>query len=189
MQVQCSATTLTAWNVDFDAIPGENANRGAIQFRKRYTADAADEQRNASPLRTFGGIHAAKIGKREVALDTWRKRIQFGYPQNFQQSAAARQALQARALIEAHQSRMPRKPAEGRQHLPVEVRTHCALQPATLVVLFDLRARAFQQASVGYARGTSRLAIHAAEAAVNMGDEGIPQRQPTLVNQHDQTGR
>src|ERR1022692_1386097 len=184
MQVQSSAATLALGNVDFDSIPGENANRGAIQSRKRHAANAADKQRHASTLRTFGGIHAAKIGKREVALHTRRESIQVGDSQELQQSATARQALQARALVEAHQPRIPRQAAERRQDLPVEVRSHLALQPATLVVLLDLRACALQQASVGYARGTSRLAIHAAQAAVNMGDEGIPQRQPTLVNQH-----
>src|SRR5271157_1768742 len=59
-----------------------------------------------------------------------------------------------------------------------------ALQPRRPVVLDDLRACALQQASVGHTRWTSRLAIQAAEAAINMGDERLAQREPALVHLH-----
>ncbi len=51
-------------------------------------------------------------------------------------------------------------------------------------MLHNLRARALQQAAVRHTRWTSSLAIQAAEAAVNVGDERLAQRQTALVHLH-----
>src|SRR5208283_6188850 len=152
MQVQCAATTLTAWDMDLDSVFGKHANRGAIQIRKRHTADAANEERHSPAASAFGGINFAKLAEREIALDAWREGVKLGNTQEFEQSSPARQALQPRALIEAHELRMSRKLAERRQHRAVEVRADFALQPRTPVVRDDLRTRALQQASVRHAR-------------------------------------
>src|SRR5208283_2525120 len=184
MQVQCAAATLTAWDMDLDAVLREHANRGAIQFCKRHTADAADEERHAPAASTFGGIDFAKLAEREIALDARRESVKLGHTHELEQSSPAGHALQARALIEAHQLRMSRKLAERRQHLAVEVRADLALQPRTPVVLDDLRTRALQQASVRHARWASGLAIQAAETAVNMGDERFGQCEPAFVHLH-----
>src|SRR5271165_216409 len=95
MQVQRAATTLTAWDMDLDAVFREHANRGAIQLRKRYTADAADEERHAPAASAFGGIDFAKLAEREVALDARRESVKLGNTHELEQPSPACQALQA----------------------------------------------------------------------------------------------
>ena len=92
--------------MDFDAILSENTNGSAVQVRERHAADAANEEGHAAPNGPLSGIDPAEVGEREVAVDPWGERIQLGDPKSLQQSAPACQALQSRALIEAHQPRL-----------------------------------------------------------------------------------
>ena len=121
MSVQRSAATLTAWDADLDAVLRQHANGGAVQFREGHAADAADEERHPPALSALGRKYLPQIAEGEIAFDARRQRVQLSDAEKLQQSGSARQALQAGALIEAHELRMSRKPAERRQHLAVEM--------------------------------------------------------------------
>ena len=58
-------------------------------------------------------------------------------------------------------------------------------QPWPLIVFGDLRPRLFKQAAVGYTRRASGLAVQTPEAAIDVLDKRITQRQPPCVHLYD----
>ncbi len=63
MQMQRSTTTLTAWDMNLDAVLRQYPNRGAVQLSKRNAADAADQQCHAPAASALSRIDGAKIAE------------------------------------------------------------------------------------------------------------------------------
>ena len=169
----------------FDAVLRQHANGSAIQFSEGHAGHASNEKRHPAAPLAFRRKHASQVGERKLAVNPRRQRIQFRHPQKLENSRRARQRLQPRSLIEAHEPRVARQATERWQNFGIEMLAQPRRQPRTLVVFRDLRTRPLQQAAVGDARRARGLAVQATKAAVDVRHERIAQRQPAFVHLHD----
>src|SRR5882724_5841501 len=85
-------------------------------------------------------------------------------------------------LIEPKQSRPTREQRIVAQHFCENILPHHALQPGSWRFGLDQRARAFYDAAILDAARTRRLTGAAIEAAVDVGDERLGNRQLPLVH-------
>ena len=96
-----ATTKLTIRNNHFATVGSENANGGLIELRKSDIGDASGKEGDAGAARTRRGKGPAEATVQKLVVNGREKTFALGKPEKFQNADAARDSLQAGALVEA----------------------------------------------------------------------------------------
>src|SRR5229473_8266216 len=105
MRGERAAAELVFWDDHFAAVGGEDADGGFVELRECDVGDASGEKRDAGAAGAGGGKRGAEAAVEKIVVDAREEAFAFGEPQKFQDADAARDGLQAGALIEAQNAR------------------------------------------------------------------------------------
>ena len=95
-----AAAELAIGDDDFAAVGGEDADGCFVELGKSDVGDAASEEGDASAARTGGGKRPAEAAEEKIVVDAREETFALGETEKFQDADAARDGLQAGALIE-----------------------------------------------------------------------------------------
>ena len=158
---------------DLAAVGGEDADGGFIELRESDIRDASGEKGDACAARAGGGVGPAMAAIEKVVIDAREKPFALGETEKFQDADAARDGLQAGALVEAKNSGEIGDEMRIGEQLAEDEVARDAEDPRALVVALDAGAGVLDEFSIFHTRGAGGFAGAAVEAFVDMIDEGI----------------
>src|SRR5712671_6809273 len=100
-----AAAELLLGDGHFAAVGGEDADGGFVELRKSDIGDAAGEEGHSGAAGAGGGKRGAEMAVEKIVVDAREETFAFGKAEKFQHTDAARDGLQAGALIEAKNAR------------------------------------------------------------------------------------
>ena len=169
-----SATTkLTIRNNHFATVGSENANGGLIELRKGDIGDASGKKGNAYAAWTRSGKGPAEAAVEKLVVNRREKTFALGKPEKFQNADAARDSLQAGALVEAQYAREINDAMGSRKQVAENEIASNVGEPRARIASFDARACVLDELSIFDAGGAGGFAAAAVETFIDVVDEGI----------------
>src|SRR5229473_5143325 len=159
-----AAAELILGDDHFAAVGGEDADGGFVELGESDVGDAAGEEGHAGAARAGGGKRRAEMAVEKVVVDAREEAFAFGEPEKLQDADAARDGLQAGALIEAKNARGVDDAMRLREKVPENEIARGAGEPGARIVALDARAGVLDEFSIFDAGGAGGFASAAVEA-------------------------
>ncbi len=166
-----AAAKLVFWDDHFAAVGGEDADGGFVELRECDVGDASGEKRDAGAAGAGGGKRGAEAAVEKIVVDAREEAFALGEAEKLQNTDAARDGLQAGALIEAKNARGVDDAMGFGEKVPENEIARGAGEPRAGIVAFDVRAGVLDEFSVFDAGGAGGFASAAVEAFVDVIDE------------------
>ena len=170
---KCAAAKLSLRHDDFASIGSEDADGGFVEPGEGDVGDAPCEESDACAARAGGGVGPAMAAIKKVVVNAREEAFTFGETEKFQHADGARDGLQARALVEAEDTREVGDEMGIREQPAEDVVPHDTREPGTFAVLLDAGASVLDELSVLDAGGAGGFAGAAVETFVNVIHERI----------------
>src|SRR5207245_6464118 len=116
----------------------------------------------------LGGKRLAKAGEEKIVVDAREKAIAFGEPEKLEDAHAARDGLQAGALIEAEKPGGVFDEMRSGEQVAENKIARDAREPGALVVAFDASASVLNELTVFDAGGAGSFASAAVETFIDV---------------------
>jgi hypothetical protein len=166
-----TATKLSLGNHDFAAVGGEYPDGGFVETGESDIGDASGEEGHAGAARACGGIGPAEAAVEKIVINARKEALAIGEAEKFQNADAARDGLQAGALIEAENpGEIGDEMGIGEQVAKDEI-ARDAIEPGAFVVALDARAGVLDEFAVldagragGFAGATVEAFVRKREA-------------------------
>src|SRR6266576_169512 len=158
---------------DFAAVGGKDADGGFVELRKSDVGDAAGEEGDAGAARTGGGKRPAEAAEEKMVVDARQETFALGETEKFQDADAARDGLQAGALIETQNACGVNDAVRIGEQVPENEVARDASEPGAGIVALDARAGVLDEFSIFDPGGAGGFAGAAVETFVDVVDEGI----------------
>ena len=180
---QRPAARLSSRHHDLAAIGLQYPNRGAVQIAERDLRDAAREESHPRPPQALCRERLAQLAKEKIGVNARQQPFLILQTEQTQNSSCARDARQARTLVELQHAGGQRNPAWVGQKLTIDEIARHARREWPLVFLLDLGPRELQDFSVLHAGRANRLAVAAIQTAIDMGNESLTDFEAPLIDQ------